>query len=140
MKQHDPTPKEHNERVSLHPRKGEDVLRKLLKTPPKQGQRAGLARGQFVVGQSPIAGATNEIAHPLRVGDLPRGVAVVELGEVSLKVRVPRTNGVERAINGTAYLREVTLDVIRRDAGSGVFAHDVVHALVVLKLVQPMCV
>jgi hypothetical protein len=34
-KQHDPTPEERDERVSLHPRKGEDVLRKLLRTPPK---------------------------------------------------------------------------------------------------------
>lgn len=34
-KQHGPTPEERDERVSLYPRKGEDVLRKLLKTPPK---------------------------------------------------------------------------------------------------------
>jgi hypothetical protein len=34
-KQHDPTPEERDERVSLHPRKGEDVLRKLLRTTPK---------------------------------------------------------------------------------------------------------
>ena len=34
-KQHDPTPEERDERVSLYPRKGEDVLRKLLRTPPK---------------------------------------------------------------------------------------------------------
>ena len=36
VKQHDPTPEERDERVSLHPRKGEDVLRKLLRTPPKE--------------------------------------------------------------------------------------------------------
>ena len=35
-KQHDPTPEERDERVSLHPRKGEDVLRKLLDTPAKR--------------------------------------------------------------------------------------------------------
>jgi hypothetical protein len=34
-KQHDPTPEERDERVSLHPRRGEDVLRKLLRTTPK---------------------------------------------------------------------------------------------------------
>ncbi len=34
-KQHDPTPEERDERVSLHPKKGQDVLRKLLRTPPK---------------------------------------------------------------------------------------------------------
>jgi hypothetical protein len=33
--QHDPTPEERDERVSLHPRKPDDVLRKLLRTPPK---------------------------------------------------------------------------------------------------------
>jgi hypothetical protein len=35
-KQHDPTPEERDERVSLHPKKGEDVLRKLLRTEPKR--------------------------------------------------------------------------------------------------------
>jgi len=34
--QHDPTPEERDERVSLHPRKAEDVLRRLLRTPPKR--------------------------------------------------------------------------------------------------------
>jgi hypothetical protein len=34
-KQHDPTPEERDERVSLHPRKAEDVLRKLLRSTPK---------------------------------------------------------------------------------------------------------
>jgi hypothetical protein len=38
-KQHDPTPEERDERVSLHPRKAEDVLRKLLRTPPKERRR-----------------------------------------------------------------------------------------------------
>lgn len=38
-KQHDPTPEERDERVTLHPRKGEDVLRKLLKTPPKDREK-----------------------------------------------------------------------------------------------------
>lgn len=37
VKQHDPTPEERDERVSLHPKKPEDVLRKLLRTPPKRG-------------------------------------------------------------------------------------------------------
>jgi hypothetical protein len=35
-KQHDPTTEERDERVTLHPRKAEDVLRKLLRTPPKR--------------------------------------------------------------------------------------------------------
>jgi hypothetical protein len=39
VKQHDPTAEERDERVSLHPRKGEEVLRKLLKTPPKDRER-----------------------------------------------------------------------------------------------------
>ena len=39
-KQHDPTPEERDERVSLHPRKGEDVLRKLLRTPPKDEKKS----------------------------------------------------------------------------------------------------
>ena len=39
VKQHDPTPEERDERVSLHPRKGEDVLRKLLKSPPPKKGR-----------------------------------------------------------------------------------------------------
>jgi hypothetical protein len=39
VKQHDPTPEERDERVSLHPRKGEDVLRKLLKNPPPKKGR-----------------------------------------------------------------------------------------------------
>lgn len=39
-KQHDPTPEERDERVSLHPKKGEDVLRKLLNTPPKGGKKS----------------------------------------------------------------------------------------------------
>ena len=37
-KQHDPTAEERDERVSLHPKKGEDVLRKLLRTPPRPGR------------------------------------------------------------------------------------------------------
>lgn len=37
-KQHDPTPEERDERVSLHPEEPEDVLRKLLKTPPKNDE------------------------------------------------------------------------------------------------------
>jgi hypothetical protein len=40
VKQHDPTPEERDERVSLHPKKGEDVLRKLLNTPPKNGKKS----------------------------------------------------------------------------------------------------
>ena len=39
VKQHDPTPEERDERVSLHPRTGEDVLRKLLKTRPKDREK-----------------------------------------------------------------------------------------------------
>jgi hypothetical protein len=40
VKQHDPTPEERDERVSLHPKKGEDVLRKLLNTPPKDAKKS----------------------------------------------------------------------------------------------------
>ena len=40
VKQHDPSPEERDERVSLHPKKGEDVLRKLLNTPPKGGKKS----------------------------------------------------------------------------------------------------
>jgi hypothetical protein len=39
-KQHDPTPEERDERVSLYPKKGEDVLKKLLNTPPKGGKKS----------------------------------------------------------------------------------------------------
>jgi hypothetical protein len=39
-KQHDPTPEERDERVSLHPRKAEDVLKKLLRTPPKRDDKS----------------------------------------------------------------------------------------------------
>ena len=37
-KQHDPTPAERDERVSLHPKKPEDVLRRLLRVPKRGGR------------------------------------------------------------------------------------------------------
>jgi hypothetical protein len=36
VKQHDPTPEERDERVSLHPMKPESVLRKLLRPAPRR--------------------------------------------------------------------------------------------------------